>query len=272
MPSWSSGSSNKREPPNPLTPGPPDPPPADRPRATGVPWRPLLAICLGIATLVILVRPVLVADPCDDPSASTEACVARRPDPNAAPVVLRGEVFVVGDSLTVGAEPFIEEELAARGWRVTEVEARVGRRAERGIEILEDDAGSLPPTVLIALGTNNLSATPEEVEKWLRDARRVVGNRRLIWVDLCLDDAVAPRLATFREINETLEEASGRYRVEVAHWCRFAETQGLTTSSDGIHYEAEAYRLRARFYAEALSSGIPVPAPRPYGDPFTGPR
>lgn len=175
------------------------------------------------------------------------------PDVTVAPFAPPPEVFVVGDSLTVGAEPWLATAVAARGWRLTGVDARVGRPVPEGLNVLRRRARSLPATVVVALGTNNLGASDEDIDRWVATARRFVGEeRRLVWVNLALRDDGSGRQARYEAINAALARAGQRWRVDVLDWDRWVDRNGVTTKADGIHYEDGAYRLRALFYAAAL--------------------
>lgn len=180
--------------------------------------------------------------------------------PHHAAVVARApsgprQALVVGDSLTVGAEPWLSSSLRGQGWSLDGVDARVGRGVDEGLRILRDRAASLPATVVVALGTNDFWAEPAAVHGWLRTARAIVGQRRLVWVNLCLDDATAPRLAPFHRVNAALAQFAAGYGVHVADWCSFARRHGIVPGPDGIHYGPAAYRQRAAFYAAALAAG-----------------
>ena len=183
--------------------------------------------------------------------------------PGAAPAPARAlartgtaaveEVYVVGDSLTVGVKPWLARDMAAHGVRLVGVDARVSRPVDEGLALLRSAGDRLPGTVVVALGTNNLSATRRQVEGWLRTARQLVGDRRLIWVNLSVDLAKAPHLDRFEQINATIAAIAPRYGIEVADWDRWSAEYGVTTRPDGIHYEERAYRLRAWFYADAVA-------------------
>jgi lysophospholipase L1-like esterase len=108
--------------------------------------------------------------------------------------------------------------------------------------------------VIVALGTNDLGASPRTVASWLRAARQIVGARRLIWVNLCLNATAEPRLSGYRSINASLARFAPRYGVQLANWCGFATSHGISPGPDGIHYYPSAYRQRARFYAASLAS------------------
>lgn len=179
------------------------------------------------------------------------------PGPGAAFAVPTGpkDVFVVGDSLTVGVEPWLASDLVEQGWTLDGVDARVGRGVSEGLNRLQADAADLPDTVLVALGTNDLGATPAEVEGWLSNARDIVGGRRLIWVNLCLNDKGSSRLASYRQIDDALETFAPDYGVELADWCAFATRHDITPGYDGIHYGAAGYQQRAAFYTRVITGG-----------------
>jgi len=163
------------------------------------------------------------------------------------------QIFVVGDSLTAGAEPWLAADLGQRGWALEGVDARVGRQVSTGLSILRAQSGDLPGTVMVALGTNDLGAKKADVEVWLRTARQIVGSRRLIWVNLCLADRGDARLASYRQINTALDQLAPTYHVEVADWCAYATRRGITPGSDGVHYQSPGYKQRALFYALAAA-------------------
>jgi hypothetical protein len=91
-----------------------------------------------------------------------------------------------------------------------------------------------------------------EVTGWLRTARSVVGDRRLVWVNLRCDPAVAGHLDRYRAVNAALAAAAPRYGVELADWDGWAAGAGVPNGRDGVHYGEDAYRLRALFYAAAV--------------------
>ncbi|HET6794704.1 MAG TPA: hypothetical protein VFH45_09695 [Acidimicrobiales bacterium] len=163
----------------------------------------------------------------------------------------------MGDSLTVGTEPWLGADLGRLGWSMTGVDARVGRGVAEGLAVLRLRAASLPPTVVVALGTNDYGDDPTVVVSWLRSVRAVAGGRRVVWVNLCPDDAIAPRLAPYRRINAALTRDGPAFGVQVADWCAFAGRNGLTPGPDGVHYRSAAYQQRAAFYADLVAGITP---------------
>lgn len=193
-------------------------------------------------------------------SAAHTTRTARLGQPVARPVAAKavrpqpGSVFVVGDSLTVGTEPYLRTDVRHRGWRLTGVDARIGRPVAEGLQVLRARRSSLPGTVLIALGTNDLGAGRSTVASWLRSARKILGHRRVIWVNLCLAAGGDPRLASYRALNALLDKLAPRYGVQVANWCAYAHAHHVQPGPDHIHYTSAGYRQRASFYAAAISS------------------
>jgi hypothetical protein len=158
------------------------------------------------------------------PPAEVQRDRPRRPHP--------GSAFVVGDSLTVGVEPWLRAAVRHRGWRLTGVDARVGRPVAEGLQVLRARRSHLPRTVVIALGTNDFGAGRASVRAWLARARALLGHRRIIWVNLCLDAQAVPRLAAYRSVNNALDAFAPRYDTPAG------------------------YRKRASFYAAAVAGTL----------------
>ena len=110
--------------------------------------------------------------------------------------------------------------------------------------------------MVIALGTNDFGAGRASVRAWLARARALLGHRRIIWVNLCLDAQAVPRLAAYRSVNNALDAFAPRYDVHVADWCRYAHRYDVRPGSDGIHYTPAGYRKRASFYAAAVAGTL----------------
>ena len=169
-------------------------------------------------------------------------------------------MFVVGDSLTVGTRRWLPTQAARVGVTVNGVDARVGRPTAEGLAVLRREGADLPPTVLVALGTNDLEASSGEAINWVEEARILVGTRRLIWVNVRCGPLEGIRLRQCRRINAALAAAATWFSVELADWDAWADANDVATTADGIHHRAPAYRQRARFYAEAVAGVVGTPA------------
>jgi lysophospholipase L1-like esterase len=216
--------------------------------------RRLRPIALGLAIVVtcvsgfVIVDSIASAGPSDGPSTTSTS------RPLEAKPTVETSLFIVGDSLTVGARPWLARDLRRRHVRLVGVNARIGRGVDDGLAVLRKRASSLPPTVMVALGTNDLLASRRQVEEWVRTARQLVGDRRLIWVNLRCNATRSKFLARYRVINDALESAARRYDVEIADWDAWAGARRVRTQQDGVHYSPAAYRLRSSFYAKAVAT------------------
>jgi lysophospholipase L1-like esterase len=224
-----------------------------------------LALVVLISALVSIVTAMLTSG---GPGARSRALAALGTKPaiansdtstrqvaaRSASLLQTRRVFVVGDSLTVGTEPWLRADISRRSWTLTGVDARVGRPVAEGLSVLRQRGPQLPSTVVIALGTNNLGASSQAVAGWLRQARAIAGNRRIIWVNLCLSPAV-PRLGSYRALNTLLAKLAPRHGVQVANWCAYALAHHISPGPDGIHYGPAGYQRRAAFYASVIAPG-----------------
>jgi len=161
-------------------------------------------------------------------------------------------VFVVGDSLTVGARDFggLRSKFANAGYEAT-VEARTGRGVEWGLSVLRNQGRSLPSTVVVALGTNDVASgrsTPSFGELVDRVMAAVGPNRIVVWVNLDLDDTSwgAAQEARF---NRVLRERAGQHdNLAVADWDSYLDGNRSWLAGDRIHLNGRGYRQRAWFY------------------------
>src|SRR5436190_8925556 len=181
----------------------------------------------------------------------TTTVPAPAPTTTAEVIPASRTVLIVGDSLTVNSVPWLPDELRGVHWAATAIDAVHGRKTAQGLAALAAHRGDLPPTVLIALGTNDLEATPTDITGWMQQARGLVGTRRLIWVNLQM--AERPQLANYHTINAALAAAAAQYHVELADWAAWSTAMGVEHLGDGIHYPAPGDQQRAHFYAEVLA-------------------
>jgi lysophospholipase L1-like esterase len=184
-----------------------------------------------------------------DPTTTTTTAGETITVPASAPAA-----YVIGDSLTVGVQPYLRRAFAARGVRLAGVDGRVFRTTAEGLRILRAKANRLPDTVVLALGTNDLLATQADVKSWLRQARSFVGDRRrLIWINVYVDLTRQPKLKRYRVINDALDYLAPQYDIEVADWNRWVERHEVPQQRDGVHYTEKGYRIRAAFYARVVA-------------------
>jgi hypothetical protein len=161
-----------------------------------------------------------------------------------------GPVFALGDSLTVGIEPYLPSLLS--GWRVR-FDAQVGRTTAEAIAIVRSHPSELAPTVVVGLGTND-DPSPAEFAQHVDELMALLGNRRVLWVNL--------NRAGYESFNDVLAGATVRYpNLQLVDWATPYAENPQDQTSDGIHATEAGYQLRARIIASALTSpGSPEPS------------
>jgi lysophospholipase L1-like esterase len=140
-------------------------------------------------------------------------------------------VFVLGDSVTVGATPAIEADAAAHGWAVT-IDARIGRPTDEGADILASMQGRLPAYVVVELGNNdgeNPDTLAARVDAVMHD---LAGVRHVVWFTM------SPFASWVPDANAVLQSASHRWaNLELADWATVAETTPGALSGGGPHLQ-----------------------------------
>ena len=159
----------------------------------------------------------------------------------APPAPPSGPVYVLGDSLTVGMAP---NQPALLPGRSVEIDGKTGRTATEGLDILATRKAPLPPTVVMALGTNDIES-PEEFTAVVNESMALLGPRRVIWVNIA-----SPRSQPF---NVDLDAARTRYpNLEIIDWASVMAAHPEDLVADQIHNTDAGYRLRAEVIASAL--------------------
>jgi len=174
--------------------------------------------------------------------------VARRDDDGARPT--GGTVALVGDSLNVGVEPYLDEALP--GFEVT-ANDRVGRQTQEGIEEIEQGRAQLAPHVVVSLGTND---PPDAVEAFRDDVARVTAlvgpGRCLVWATIWRDGAPSDAF------NAVLRDAAAaNRRMRLVEWAEMVQTHPAWLAPDGLHGSETGYRERARAIAAAMRDCAP---------------
>ncbi len=162
-----------------------------------------------------------------------------------------GRVLVIGDSLTVGAA---EQGLGdGHSWEWT-VRAVVGLTTEQAASSAAGFDPARYDVVIVALGTNDARDDAESFGDQVDQMMGALGNAsRVIWVNV---DAQTPELASASEgVNPAIADGPSRHRnLEVADWdayVRGRDDMAALRAGDGVHYNAEGYRVRAD-WTEAL--------------------
>ena len=160
--------------------------------------------------------------------------------------------FVVGDSLTVGAEIGG----LGRDGSLT-VDAKEGRTTEQGVPIIEATDLAGYDRVIVALGTNDYTDTAAGFAPKIDQVMEAIGpDVPVTWVNA---DSGTPKLSpTADGVNAALAAAGDRYpNLTIADWDAYinarADVDDLR-SGDQVHDTAAGYRVRAAWMA-ALANG-----------------
>jgi lysophospholipase L1-like esterase len=155
--------------------------------------------------------------------------------------------FVVGDSLALGAKPYLADDLD--GWRIR-TSAVVGRHTDAGIDALRA-AERLPATVAVSLGTNDDPRLVDAFERYVKDVLRIAGTDRcIVWATI-RRPAVAG--TSYSGYNAVLARyARERDNFAIVRWKRMADRHPEWLAADGVHATADGYAARARAYARKL--------------------
>lgn len=158
----------------------------------------------------------------------------------------RGSLVVVGDSLAVGAAPYLPDALAR--WSIR-TNALGGRTLEEGMDILADQDVDDGDVVAISLFTNN---NPADVASLVQAVRTSASRARcVVWSTI-----VAPGVGgtSFRTANAALRRLDAELgdRMELVRWDEHVAAVPDHLSYDEVHATEPGYRARARLYADAV--------------------
>jgi lysophospholipase L1-like esterase len=156
-------------------------------------------------------------------------------------------LFVSGDSLAVGARPYMPGALP--GWKIRTF-AAVGRHTTEGTRVLRARP-TLPRFLAVSLGTNDDPRDTSAFRDAIEQHMAIAGEGRCVaWANI-----VRPPVAgtTYAGYNRALREASTEHdNLEIVDWRRLVRRHPGRLSADGVHASAAGYEARARAYARAL--------------------
>lgn len=147
-----------------------------------------------------------------------------------------GKTVMVGDSLGVGTNPYLQG---------IEADTKVGRSSASAVAALKRlVAGGDVTRVVFDVGTNDGSAA--QLRKSISQARRVAKGAMLIVPTVNGPDA--------ENKNRVLRGLADRGEIVLVDW---ASKSGGLLASDGIHATPTGYRARAAMLAAALQTSLP---------------
>jgi lysophospholipase L1-like esterase len=157
-------------------------------------------------------------------------------------------LLVVGDSLTVGTQPYLPHFLP--GWRIRQ-DVSVSKQVTEGPAALRRFGRRLPRVIFVNLGTNG---DPRGVGVFLRALRQVMHiagrHRCVVWSTI-----VRPSVggASYRTLNRVLrQQGTKRHNLIVFKWSALAARHPSWFGPDHVHVTASAYRVRARAMASDI--------------------
>ena len=161
-----------------------------------------------------------------------------------------GSVTTLGDSLNVGIEPYLEEELEA--WDIAH-HNQGGRRTREGIAELRALGGDVAPVVLVSLGTNDFDSDSVTFGRQVDELLELVGPQRcVVWETIWLGGR--------HEFNDVLRDAARRHpNLELADWAALVEEDGELLAADGVHGSTVGYARRAEQAARIAERCLPPP-------------
>ena len=166
----------------------------------------------------------------------------------ASAEALSRRLLVNGDSLAVGTKPYLPQEL--RRWRVSQ-STEVSRHAFEGADAMRAYGRALPRVIHVSLGTNDDPRAVGPFRAAIREVMDVAGPRRcVVWTNI-----VRPPVggASYSGYNHALAaESRRRSNLRVVNWARLVREHPQWLAGDGVHVNAEGYRVRAEAIARSV--------------------
>jgi lysophospholipase L1-like esterase len=184
-------------------------------------------------------------------TAATALALALALVPSASaqsPIGTAGSVLVIGDSLGVGTEPYLERQLYGTG--ITN-DSEVGRPSSAGLERLRSLLSPDDTVVVFALGTNDDTGQTTAFANNLEQAAAIAGNRCIV-----IPTLVRPPVdgVTVDGMNAVIRGfAASHANVAVVDWHAAVASQP-SLLVDGVHAISEGYALRAAMIAQAVDT------------------
>jgi lysophospholipase L1-like esterase len=165
-----------------------------------------------------------------------------------APRIGTGTVLVIGDSLGVGTEPYLRQELP--GTPILD-DSLGGRPSPGGLDALRADISSSDAVIVFAMGTNDNPAYPEIMAGNLESVAQIAGDRCIVVPTIARPPVSGVSDAGINRVINSF--AASHFNVEVVDWKAAVRAQpGLLV--DGIHATPEGYALRASLIAQAVDT------------------
>lgn len=177
------------------------------------------------------------------PAPAPAPAAAVTPNASTAPA----GVLMIGDSLSVGTDPFFGDEQTGVP---TQVDAKSGRSLSQGMDIYNSVAVK-PRVVQMALFTNNtpgqIDSLRAALDRTIADARARGG--RVVWATIVGN----PKFGSYDAVNSMLRDYAARNAdvMGLVDWAQMTRDNPSYLGGDGYHGSAAGYRARAEAFAQA---------------------
>lgn len=173
-----------------------------------------------------------------------------------------GGLFILGDSLCLGAEIFGKLSTAVKAsakWSSVTSDCKLGRRALDGLSILENTLRSRADLsgIVVAMGTNDLLSRREKTyPAWIIDQMMTrAKGKPVLWVEVTYGGVHPDYVGRARRFNSALASATKKYpNLSIAPWFAAYPSKTRLWERDGIHPTVPGYRIRGTFLAKEISS------------------
>ena len=157
------------------------------------------------------------------------------------------KVFVNGDSLAEGTRPYLPRALSS--WSVSQSVA-ISRHAPQGVAILRR-MGSLPPVVVMSLGTNDSPGATSTFRNAVTETMHLVGRSGcVVWPNIVRPPVGGTSYAGYN--NVLAEESKKRRNLRVVEWTKIVNDHPGWLAGDGVHVNATGYQFRAEAIAKQV--------------------
>lgn len=161
------------------------------------------------------------------------------------PAPKKPNVFVVGDSLTVGVAPNLRRALAPHT-SVVKVDARVSRATPEGISRLHSEAAQRANIWVVALGTNDSPSASRTRANVNRILRLAGPERAVVWVNVV-------RPGGYHRVNNELRRLDARRSsLTVLDWASIVQRKRGLLAGDGVHLTNKGNSVRVRATCAAV--------------------
>lgn len=196
--------------------------------------RSLLVATLVPLTLVVAPTPADAATHHKSPTVRCEVAARGVPFKSKPKTYRTSPVWLYGDSITFQTK----KHLRATSKKRIAIDAWWGRDTQSAIDALKNDIKqnrrNLPETVVMAVGTNDLSNLPTFRSKVKKVRKMLPRSTRIIWVNVYVKNG-----APYRKANDVLRTARG---IKAISWVK--QNKGRSLLPDTVHVNNRGCELR----------------------------